>query len=320
VLRGFGLELRLTRALAARPSAAILFTTTSPWSALVDAVATATCSTFHVPVIHYLHTEGMSRLASRNRLWRRIVLVMLRRADVVVASSDGVADDIRRLVRPERIATIPNTIVDPPQGDAGIAPGTPRTVLFLSNLLPGKGAGDFVELAGALAGEFGDVTFLLAGAPADRAHAAELARRITELGLRERVELLGEVSAARRTELLRSAELFVFPSRYPEAQPLVLLEALASGVPTVAYRTPGTAGVIDDGTTGSLVPFGQVDLLIAAARESLAHPELRPERSAACRRRFDLEFSREVYRTNWRRLLPETRAASPTPGDRRVRR
>jgi glycosyltransferase involved in cell wall biosynthesis len=312
VVRGAGLELRLVRALVTyRPRAVILFTTTSTWSALVDAASTAMCSALRVPVVHYLHTEGMSRLASRGRFWRWIVSFMLSHGRMVVASSEGAADDVRGFVPAQRIEVIPNTIVGQSK-DPTSSPNSARTVLFLSNLLPAKGAADFVELAHALADEFEQVSFVLAGAPADPSHAAELARRVDEFGLAGRVRLIGAVTAEQRSELMLAAELFVFPSHYPETTPLVVLEALAGGVPVAAYRVPGRAGIVDDGLTGFLVPMGAVDELAGAARKVLQHPELRPGRSAACRRRFELEFSRGAYRAKWQRLLPMTDAGPAT--------
>jgi glycosyltransferase involved in cell wall biosynthesis len=65
-----------------------------------------------------------------------------------------------------------------------------------------------------------------------------------ELGLEGRVHFLGKVSAM--PALMRSADFFVFPSRY-EAHPLVLLEAMASGLASIVSGTFGAADFMGEG-------------------------------------------------------------------------
>ena len=69
-------------------------------------------------------------------------------------------------------------------------------------------------------------------------------RMAHDLGIAERVHFLG----VRRDvpDLMRTADVFLFPSRY-EACSLVLLEALASGLPIVTASTAGGAELVDDG-------------------------------------------------------------------------
>jgi glycosyltransferase involved in cell wall biosynthesis len=68
------------------------------------------------------------------------------------------------------------------------------------------------------------------------------------LGAEDRVHFLGKVS--RIPELMRSVDFFVFPSRY-EAHPLVLLEAMASGLPSIVSNTFGAQDFI--GTSGLIL-------------------------------------------------------------------
>ena len=83
-------------------------------------------------------------------------------------------------------------------------------------------------------------------------------QRITELGLAERVRLLG----VRRDipDLLNAADAFVLPSLW-EGMPLTLLEASATALPIVATDVGGNAEVVLEGKTGYLVPPKNTDAL-----------------------------------------------------------
>jgi glycosyltransferase involved in cell wall biosynthesis len=81
--------------------------------------------------------------------------------------------------------------------------------------------------------------------------------------------------------LMRSCDLFVFPSRY-EAHPLVLMEAMASGLPVVVSNNFGAADYVG---AGGLVFGGPEDVpaLAAAMRTLMEHPDKRAEMAAAAR-------------------------------------
>jgi glycosyltransferase involved in cell wall biosynthesis len=85
-----------------------------------------------------------------------------------------------------------------------------------------------------------EIHLAVAGGVKDSPYPA-LAR---ELGVNERVFFLNKVS--RISSLMRSVDLFVFPSRY-EAHPLVVLEAMASGLPAIVSGSFGAEGFLGDG-------------------------------------------------------------------------
>lgn len=77
-----------------------------------------------------------------------------------------------------------------------------------------------------------------------------------EAGVGGRVHFLGRVPHADLPDLLRASDLFVLTTEPPESFGIVLIEALACGLPAVATDYPGVRAVIDDGETGLLVPAG----------------------------------------------------------------
>jgi glycosyltransferase involved in cell wall biosynthesis len=57
-------------------------------------------------------------------------------------------------------------------------------------------------------------------------------------------------------DLLRAADFFLFPTQPPESFGIVLIEAMASGLPVAASDYPGVTAVVDDGENGFLTPVG----------------------------------------------------------------
>ena len=102
-----------------------------------------------------------------------------------------------------------------------------------------------------------------------------------QLGLTDRVRFLGyrrDVHA-----IMRACDFFVFPSRY-EAGALVLLEAMASGLPVISAASAGGAELI--GTDAGVVLDDSEDqlALAAAMREMRDDPEIRKTRAVSARR------------------------------------
>jgi len=75
------------------------------------------------------------------------------------------------------------------------------------------------------------------GGFASKTEETELHELIRRHGLQNAVEIFGFVSAERKNQALRDADLFCFPTYYPaEGQPANLIEALAFGLPIVTTR------------------------------------------------------------------------------------
>lgn len=102
---------------------------------------------------------------------------------------------------------------------------------------------------------------------------------------------------------MRDADALLFPSR-SEGFSLVVLEAMACGLPVVAARIPALQEVIEHGTSGWLCPPGDVDAFAAAVREMAADHALYTQMRHAARARVEADYARdrcvrrylEVYR------------------------
>ena len=105
------------------------------------------------------------------------------------------------------------------------------------------------------------------------------------------VEVLGRVrDRARIAELYRDAAVLAVPSFF-DPFPLVLLEAMACGVPVVTTRQTGTPEMVADGSTGTLVATGDVAALADALLDVLRDPDAAEVRAAAARRDVERRFT-----------------------------
>ncbi|MCA9791436.1 MAG: glycosyltransferase, partial [Candidatus Eremiobacteraeota bacterium] len=115
-----------------------------------------------------------------------------------------------------------------------------------------------------------------------------LEKLTVELGIEDRVSLLGVVSHQKVPLYLSAADMFVFAS-ITETQGLVTLEAMASGLPVVAVDASGTRDVVIDGQTGFLTAQ-EAEPLGAKIEELLGDDQRRAEFASASRQRAG-EFS-----------------------------
>lgn len=266
----------------------VLLITCTPGSFLVDQLLLALT---RKPTVLYVHTVGFRQLAARGRVWRHLVRRSFRRASRVVVLGPTLVDDIAPFTRRDRIAVIPNTTPGSPVGRH--EPG--KRVLFLSNLLPGKGADVFVRVARSLvtAQPTAAWSFDLAGA-GDATQLGQLPGQLT---------VHGPVTGAAKAALLAEADVLVVPSTYAmEAQPLVIVEALSYGLPVVAFDTGGIRDLVDD-SVGALVPAGDETALIEALAELLESPDHQRRVRSRARARYNRRHSTRAYTRAWHDVL-----------------
>ena len=114
---------------------------------------------------------------------------------------------------------------------------------------------------------------------------------IERLGLAPRVTMAGHVGQAWR--VFSIADVSVLPSRH-EGFPNSVVEAMAMGVPVVASDVGGIPDAIVDGTTGLLVPVGDVKALEGALSRMLTDEEFRKSAGCAARKRAAEDFRASV--------------------------
>ncbi len=159
------------------------------------------------------------------------------------------------------VSNLPFLELKPNRQPVEMGRGAIIRVGFLSNLCAAKGILEFLRLAERLATKSEDLEFFVAGPFSEKGIAADVSR-LEHAGL---LSYLGPVYGEEKSAFFDSLDLFVFPTNYlNEAQPVVIYEALASGVPVVSYLKGCIRDQLDTGITA--VDSGFENLLSAVTR------------------------------------------------------
>jgi glycosyltransferase involved in cell wall biosynthesis len=173
-------------------------------------------------------------------------------------------------------------------------------VVMLGRLLRQKGIPEFVEVARRIQKDLPQAKFLLAGEKDSTHPDAVTAQWVQKQGW---VEYLGRLSDV--LPLLAQADILLFPS-YREGVPRVVLEAAATGLPTVAFDVPGVREAVRDGETGYLVPDRDVEALAERVGALLKNKKERLRMGRAAREmvenEFDVRAVKEKYLEVYREL------------------
>jgi glycosyltransferase involved in cell wall biosynthesis len=192
------------------------------------------------------------------------------------------------------VFVIPNTI----RSDVGgVAPLEGTTVLAAGRLTRQKGFDKLVKAFAQVAPSHPEWRLRICGAGPWR---RRLERLIARQGLQHVATLPGPAEPLAAE--MDTAALFVLSSRF-EGFPLVLIEAMAKGLPVVAFDCPtGPGEIIEDHRNGLLVPRGSVDRLADGMRELIGDPELR-RRLGSAAAHSARDYTIEAVGPRWEQLL-----------------
>jgi glycosyltransferase involved in cell wall biosynthesis len=210
----------------------------------------------HAPLSMQIEREG----GWRYRVLPPLVRWAYRRADAVVAVSEGVAHDLKGLLgQAQRVAVINNPVLDdheqldplaPPE-HPWLADKALKVVISVSRLSVEKDIPTLMRAFAQLHAQRPETRLLLLGEGPERPHLEALR---AELGLLAVVQLPGRVHQPRRW--VQHAAAFGLASHY-EGFGNVLIEALSCGVPVVSTDCPvGPRDILAGGQHGQLVAVG----------------------------------------------------------------
>jgi len=134
---------------------------------------------------------------------------------------------------------------------------------------------------------------LMTGRNAEPGHLETTTRRMTELGIRERVDIVDDISDDEMLSLYRTATVVVSVP-LSDSFPISLLEAMACGTPVVAGDLPAVRGGLEDVVPEWIVPTRSAEAVAAALRRALAMDPSERERLGAALRRRALESDHEA--------------------------
>lgn len=173
-------------------------------------------------------------------------------------------------------------------------------VVFVGRLEPRKGVAELIDLIRGWDGP--DARFWFVG-------NGPLAQEVSALAdAREKVEYFGYVSDDEvLADIYASADILTLPSYrvegWEELFGIVVIEALACGLPVVATDCVGPAEIVDDGETGYVVPQHDVDALGDSITNLLVSPDDRERMSERAREVAEERYENDKVADQWKRVL-----------------
>ena len=312
--------LRYLRALLAAVGDALLACTTQPGSALKllwhFAVAAVTARDLQFRGVQHVHAHfahvpasiamyaaliagiTFSFTAHANDIFVRglILRKKAKRAAFVVCISEHGMRFLQSLGCNPRKLHVIHCGVDPaafaPKTTASVG-GQPLRLLGIGRLVEKKGFHHLVDACSRLRRQGVAVECTLAG---DGPQRQTLERMVSANGLQGVVRMVGAVQPDRVPGLMSEADVFVLPcirdkDGDQDGIPVVLMEAMASGVPVISSSLSGIPELVRDGETGLLVPPGDPEALAGSIKAVCENGELRRKLSAGGRRFVEESFS-----------------------------
>jgi glycosyltransferase involved in cell wall biosynthesis len=232
--------------------------------------------TFHVPFM--ITMRGCELRYQHQRLKTVCMAWAIRRASRVIT----VSNELRALAlelgaNPAAIKTVPNGINEETffRRDRAACrrahriPQDAFVIVSAGDLARIKGHHHVMEAVRKLVDSGLPVRLIIAGGVGRSGqYAANLRRRVTELGLEDRVRFVGMAAQDTLAELMSAADVFCLASSR-EGWPNVVHEALACGTPVIATDVGAVRQMLPSPRLGTVVPVGGGPRLAAALREAL---------------------------------------------------
>jgi glycosyltransferase involved in cell wall biosynthesis len=173
-----------------------------------------------------------------------------RKADMVIVDNEGSKETVIREygVNKDKIRVVINEGADLENYEASSCEG--KVILFVGRLHERKGLDVFLPIFKQVLDEEKAILRIVGSGEKESA----LKLQAEKLGLKNNIQFLGFLSDSEIRKQYSEASIFVLPSRY-EGFGIVLLEALASGLPIVATRTGISSKVVKEGKNGFIVDY-----------------------------------------------------------------
>lgn len=249
-------------------------------------------------VVLHLHGGNLREwFLGRSWFMKTYVKAVIRCVTRAIVLGESLKDQFAGLIDEKRIAVVPNGIDwSSTAGGQNVPRSASRfRILHLSTLSHLKGALVLLQAVPLVVHERKDVEFVFAG-PWSHVEDKQWADSfIHQHKLETCVSYSGQVDGAQKRTLFDSADIFVFPGVQQEGQPLVVIEAMASGLPVIFTDRGCLRDTVPDGEAGLVVPINDPKQLADRILWLLDHPEKMKAMGACGRKRYEDLYTKERH-------------------------
>lgn len=255
-------------------------------------------------ILYHFHGKGFQNSARNSVVYRSLIRWATRNTYAILLS-ERLGPDAEDLVLSDTLWFVPNFAPDIPQSHLKIEDGVPH-LIFLSNLIESKGPLELVAALELL--KLRGVSFraTFAGNPHPPITFDNFLSDIKTKDLQDCVAYAGPVYGKEKDALLRSADILVLPTRYPnEAFPLVVLEAMAYGLAVIATAEGAIPDMVSHDVNGFLVDPGDISGIADYLEQLISNPNLRKKMGEIGKLRIAESFSRNVFNEHMSEIWTE---------------
>jgi glycosyltransferase involved in cell wall biosynthesis len=261
------------RALRLRPEIVYIPVSQNVPAFLRDALFALQARALGSKLVLHLHGGYWRELYEKESgpVFRRVAHTVLQQASAAIVLGENLREIFESLIADRRIHVVENGVPDPGAWllrDTAIR--TQPTVTYLGSLSEDKGVLDLFRALKLLRRDHPDAQLQIGGEFSDAAARASFLNQLENDGIPVQGEFKGLIDSASKAAFLAAGDIFCMPTRYRyEGQPLVILEALAAGLPVVSTRHAAIPSTVEDGKTGVLLPALATPEQIAEALKGL---------------------------------------------------
>lgn len=211
--------------------------------------------------VWHLHDDlAVVAFPGRRPLTQALFSAVMRLPDVLAVLSDKDRGVASAFVDGRRLAVIPETC----SADLVTVPVVRPiekgriSVLFVGWLTPAKGIFDLLQVAKQVRGAQASITFDVLGTGMSIDETAAVHAAVERDGLQSHVRLHGVLTGDAKHAMFAQADVLCLPTHW-DAFPVVVLEAMAAGLPIVSTRVGGVPYMVQEGDGALLSAVGDVD-------------------------------------------------------------
>ena len=241
---------------------------------------------FNKKVILHIHgAEYKIFFNECNEKQKKYVIKTLNLADKIIVLSEEWKEYFSKLVNPQKIVVIYNSIVLPEDLKKDLET---QNLLFLGRFGKRKGIYDLIEVVSKLIVNYPNLK-LYAGGDGE---IEKVETMIKNKNMEKNVQLLGWATGKEKERILKDASFYVLPS-YNEGMPISLIEGMAYKNVCISTDVGGIPKVINNNVNGVIIKPGDKEKLYSELKKLLDNGELRQKLSKNARKTVEEKFNIE---------------------------
>jgi len=245
--------------------------------------------------------------------YKKLLTFALGQIDSAIVLGERLKGIFDGLIEEDRIFVVPNGISDPYLESVRAQTASKHfRVIYLGNMVKGKGYLQLLQAAQIVLTSCESVNFRFVGewlSKSDREYAEQF---LTENKMTNRVRFEGKAIGRHKYHLLRSSDLFVFPSQWNEGQPLVILEAMACGLPILTTNRGAIPETVRCGVNGFILDDGSAKNIANKIIFLARHKELCKTMGRKSREIYEVNYTIDKFIANLQLVWLKTLLLRPS--------